>query len=129
MAHLVDELRGEKRLDLPGGSRQQEGGEVGGDPLLADIEAAEAVGRVLLRVGGRLDPVLLVDREVELVRLPVLALPERVELLVAHQATLGPLGAAVLGARVAWAGSVRRNLRAPGSGSLRLHAALALLAF
>ena len=51
MAHLVDELGGEEGLDLAAGGGEQERSEVGGHPLLADVEAAEAEGGVLLGLG------------------------------------------------------------------------------
>ena len=82
MAGLVDELRRQEDLDLTVRRRQHERREVGGHPLLSDVEIAERPDRVALPVTGRRQPVLLVDREVDLVGLPVLALPECVELLV-----------------------------------------------
>ena len=69
----------------PLGRSQQERRQVRGDPLLADVERAEAPGGVLLRLPRSGQPLLLVDREVELVRLPVLLLPQRVELAVAQE--------------------------------------------
>ena len=86
VARLVHELRGQEQLDLAGGSRLQEGREVGGHALLADVEGAEAPDRGLLGLARGDDPLLAVDREVELRGLPVLALPERVELAVVEQA-------------------------------------------
>jgi hypothetical protein len=91
VAHLVHELGREEGLDLAARRRQQERGEVGGDPLFSHVEAAEAEGRVQLGFGRRHQPLLLVDGEVELVRAPVLSLPERVELLVVHEAAAGLL--------------------------------------
>ena len=69
----------------PRGRRQQERREVGRHALLADVERAEAPDRGLLRLARRGHPLLLVDREVELGGLPVLALPEGVELAVVEQ--------------------------------------------
>ncbi len=120
VAHLVDELGREEGLDLAVRRGQQERGQVGGDALLADVEAAEAEGRLQLRLGRRLHPVLLVDREVELVGAPVLPLPQRVELLVVHQAALGPAGLGlgrITGVRARAVGAAR-GPRAPG-GALR----------
>ena len=59
----------------------------------------------LLRLARRGHPLLLVDREVELVRPPVLALPERVELAVVEQAAAVADAALGLVARVALARS------------------------
>ena len=115
-----------KASTSPLGAASRNGRQVGGDPLLADVEAADAEGGVPLRLGGADQPVLAVDREVELVRAPVLPLPERVELLVAHQPALR---APALG-RIAGVagGAVGCHLAAPASGVLGLDAALALLA-
>ena len=52
VAHLVDELGREEGLDLPARRGEQERRQVGGDPLLADVEAAEAEGGVRLRLAG-----------------------------------------------------------------------------
>ena len=73
----------------PRGRGQHERRQVGRDALLADVEARQRPHRVHLALGRRREPVLLVDAEVDLVRLPVLALPERVELLVREQAGAG----------------------------------------
>ena len=126
VAHLVDELGGEEGLDLPAWRREQERRQVRGDPLLPDVEAADAEGGVPLRLPGADQPMLAVDGEVELVRAPVLSLPEGVELLVVQQPTLR---APALG-RVAGVsgGPAGRHLAAPASGVLGLDAALALLA-
>src|SRR5205823_10133088 len=117
--------------------RRQERSEVGGDALLADVERPEAPHHVLLRLARRREPVLAVDREVELVRAPVLALPQRVEVLVAHQVAGAAGVARLLVGRVA---SVGRRDRArgrqrppvrgptPRPGAARLHLALARLA-
>src|SRR5205085_11598835 len=82
-----------ERLDLAAGRRGHERDEVGRHALLADVEGAEAPGRVDLRLARRRDPLLAVDREVELVCAPVLLLPERVELRVVEEAAGRPRAA------------------------------------
>src|SRR5204863_2687254 len=79
-----------------------------------------------LGLGWADQPVLSIDREVELMGAPVLTLPERIELLIAHQSALAPasLGRIPGVARC----PVAARLAPPASGVLRLPAALALLA-
>src|SRR5215212_4364603 len=63
--------------------------ELRGDALLADVVRAEHPDEVVLLVLGEPRPVVLVLREVDLLRPPVLVLPQVIELLGVHE----PLGA------------------------------------
>jgi hypothetical protein len=94
---LVDQLRGEEHLHLAARRREDEGRQVGSHPLLTDVEARHRPRRVALRLRRRGKPVLTVDREVELVGAPVALLPQRVELLVAHQVVALARGTALGG--------------------------------
>src|SRR5439155_22551767 len=63
-----------------------------GDALLADEEGREPVHPLAALVGSESLPVLAVAREVELLREPLLPLPQLVELLVVEELDLAPVG-------------------------------------
>ena len=85
VARLVDLLGREEGLLLLVLVGHDEAGELGGHPLLADEERAEPPEVLLLVLVGELGPLLLVALEVDRLRLPLLALPQLVELLRLHQ--------------------------------------------
>ena len=85
VARLVDLLGREEGLLLLVLVGHHEAGELGGHALLADEERAEPPEVLLPVVVGQLGPVLLVALEVDRLRLPVLALPQLVQLLRVHQ--------------------------------------------
>ena len=94
VAGLVGDLRAEEDLLVLGGRGAHDRPELLGDLLLADEERGEPVHALeALFLGDPLVPVLAVTGEVELLGLPLLALPEEVELPVGEQLDLGgPVG-------------------------------------
>src|SRR5207237_2023682 len=80
---LVDHLGRQEDLDLGGRRGPDEGGEGGGDALLAvEEETVRPQRRLLLELGG-LEPVLAVEAEVDVADRPLLRLPAPVEVHVA----------------------------------------------
>ena len=94
VAGLVGDLRAEEDFLVLGGRGAHDRPELLGDFLLADEEGGEPVHALeALFLVELLVPVLAVAAEVELLGLPLLALPEQVELLVGEQLDLGgPVG-------------------------------------
>ena len=84
VARLVDLLGREERLLLLVLVGHDEARELGRDALLADEERGEPPEALLLLLVER-RPVLVVVLEVDRLRVPVLALPQLVELLRVHQ--------------------------------------------
>ena len=86
VARLVDELRGEEDLDLARSAPRARTapGRRPRAPRRCRSSTTTRSCRSWL-IDRRREPLLLVDREVDLVRPPVLPLPERVQVLVAHQ--------------------------------------------
>ena len=81
MARLVYLLGGEEGLLLLVLVGHDEAGELCRHALLADEERGQAPEMLLLVLLGQRSPVLLVALEVDRLRLPLLALPQLVELL------------------------------------------------
>ena len=82
LVHLLGREEGLLLLVLVG---HDEAGELGGHALLADEERAQPPEVLLLVLVAELGPLLLVALEVDRLRLPLLALPQLVELLRLHQ--------------------------------------------
>ena len=82
---LVDLLGGEKRLLLLVLVGHDEPGELRGHPLLSHEERREAPEMLLPLLLRQRRPLLLVSLQVDRLRLPLLALPELVELLRGHE--------------------------------------------
>jgi hypothetical protein len=85
VASLVDLLGGEEGLLLLVLVGHDEAGELGGHALLADEEGAEPPEVLFLLLLAQLGPLLLVALEVDGLRLPLLALPQLVQLLRVHE--------------------------------------------
>ena len=93
VARLVGDLRAEEDPHLLVGRGAHDRPELGGDALLADEERAEpAQALEALLIVEALVPVDAVLREVEVLRGPLLALPQLVELAVAEQLEAALLG-------------------------------------
>src|SRR5438093_5761499 len=86
VARLVGDLRRQEDPHVLIGDRAHERAQLGGDALLADEEGAQAGHSLEALLGvDALVPVDAVLREVEVLRRPLLALPELVELAVGQQ--------------------------------------------
>src|SRR3954453_7820338 len=85
VAGFVRDLRAEEDAHLLGGRRAHHRAELLGHLLLADEERAEPVHALVLLVVGKALPVEPVLGEVEVLRAPLLALPELVQLAVGEE--------------------------------------------
>jgi hypothetical protein len=93
VAGLVGDLRAEEEPHLLVGRRAHHRAELGGHALLADEERREPVHALeALLLADPLVPVDPVLREVEILRRPLLALPQLVELAVGQQVRLATVG-------------------------------------
>ena len=93
VARLVGDLRAQEQPHVLVGRGAHHRAELGGDALLADEERRQAVHALeALLVVEALVPVLAVPGEVEVLRRPLLALPELVELAVGQQVRLAAVG-------------------------------------
>ena len=92
MASLVGDLGGEEDLHLLGRRRAHHRPELLGHLLLADEERGQPVHPLEALLLRESLPVLAVLREVEVLREPLLALPQLVELPVVEQLGLAAVG-------------------------------------
>ncbi len=108
VAGLVDLLGEQERLLVLVLGRQHEARELVGDALLADEERRQPVHHLLALVLVQRLPVAPIGVEVDLVRRPVLALPQPVELERRHQLDLRQLGLVADRRHVALNGEVQQ---------------------
>ena len=93
MARLVGDLRAQEDAHVLVGDRAHHRPELGRDALLADEERRQPVHALEALLGvDALVPVDAVLREVDVLRRPLLALPQLVELPVAEQLRLAAVG-------------------------------------
>ena len=106
VARLVDLLGGQEGLFALTLVGHHETRELRGHALLADEERGQVPRHLLAQLAVQARPVLLVLGEVDRVRLPVLALPQLIQLLRRHQRDGRQLGLVGDGADVTLTGEI-----------------------
>ena len=106
VARLVDLLRRQEGLLGLALIGHHKPGELRRHSLLADEERRQVPGHVLAQIAIELSPVRAILLEVDRVRLPVLALPQLIQLLRVHQFDRGQLGLVGDGADVTLTGQI-----------------------